>query len=120
MYLRTIVLGFILLTSPTLAQDDPAPRPFRTLDLLMTCRPHSEFEKHLLQCAAYLHGIMDANIMMSMIEGYRPVFCVPKGGIGGLQAMKIFVTWADSHPEQLHLHRRLGTIRAFLAAFPCE
>ena len=121
MYLRhIIVLGFLILTTPTLAQDESARMPFRNLDLLMTCQPEANFEERLGRCVSYLHGVMDANIMMSAIEGRAPVFCLPSGGIGGFQALKIYVKWADAHPEQLHQHRRIGVTHSLLSAFPCD
>ncbi len=92
----------------------------RTLDLMMSCRgAGSNIEVTLMACAAYINGMIDANIMMSTIEGREPVFC-PPSDIHGLQAIKIFVKWADEHPEQLHEHKRLGVTRSLLAAFPCD
>lgn len=120
MYLRVLALGLMLFTSPALAQNQPVEIGDRTLDLVMSCRAQSgNIEARLTQCAAYLNGIVDANVMMSQIEGYEPVFC-PPSDISGLQAIKIFVKWADEHPEQLHEHQRLGAIRSLLAAFPCD
>ena len=110
MYLRVLALGLMLFTSPALAQNEPVPMGQRTLDLMMNCRAQSEIEVKLMACVSYLRGIIDANIMMSMIEGREPVFC-PPSDISGLQAIKIFVKWADEHPEQLHEHQRLGAIR---------
>ena len=50
----------------------------------------------------------------------KPRFCFPKRGLSREQQIRVFIKWAEAHPELLHESRRSGVIGAFVAAFPCN
>ena len=73
----------------------------------------------LLACVSYIDGIVDMNAMTQGILK-RSFFCFPKRGLSREQQIRVFIKWAEAHPELLHESRRSGVIGAFVAAFPCN
>jgi hypothetical protein len=133
MHLRLLVLGLLLFSSPALAQDELLPG-HSNIDLMWACQGRGDVytvasEKNedaeffgqfdVLECVAYLAGMVDMN---SMVQGFggRGFFCIPERGISGEQQIRVFIKWAEAHPELLHESRRSGVIGAFVAAFPCK
>lgn len=57
----------------------------------------------------------------SQFEGLLddPAYCTPDGVLLG-QRIRIFVKWAESHPEMLHLPNFMGLRAALTEAFPCR
>ena len=51
--------------------------------------------------------------------GRSQIFCPPPGGISLDQAMRIFLKWANDHPEQLHESARISVMLSLAQAFPC-
>ena len=113
MHLRLLVLGLLLISSPALAQDEPD----RNIDLMRHCQTESaDFQ---VACLSYIRGMMDMHGIMSTKWG-KSFYCLPKQGISGGQAVKIFVKWAEDHPERLHEFQFTGVILALAEAFPCN
>ena len=97
----------------------------KTIDLVRTCDgriPDPEipiFGEAL--CAMYFSGMMDLH---SLLTGYTKqkykFFCLPKNGISGEQAIKIFLKWARENPEKLHTSARVSAMLSISKAFPCD
>ena len=71
------------------------------------------------QCFGFFQGLLDANSLTESILG-KPIFCLPTGGISAGQAIKIYLKFANDHPEHLHQSARTTAAAAFLTAFPCQ
>ena len=69
-------------------------------------------------CIGYIDGIVDSNAMMQGFLGVQ-LFCPSPGGISLDQAMRIFLKWANDHPEQLHESARISVMLSLAQAFPC-
>ena len=94
------------------------------IDLLRQCQgrePQQAPEIGLIACASYLSGILDAHAVLSGIKGGlpAPAFCLPAAGISNEQTMRVFIKWADNHPEWLHDSARISVFGALKEAFPC-
>jgi hypothetical protein len=115
MTLRVLLLALMLFSGPALAQDEPVPIGLRNIDLMDDCQRDTT----RIQCAAYISGMVDMHAMMSDILGRR-LYCLPKTDITVRQTIRIFVEWAEEHPEQLHEGKRIGFVQALAEAFPCK
>ena len=73
----------------------------------------------LMQCASYISGVADMNALFAGLAG-RGLFCFPKKGLSQEQQIRVFIKWAEVHPELLHETRRTGVVSAFVEAFPCQ
>ncbi len=114
--LAAIAIGLSLLAPQTGAAQNQA------INLLRQCEgrePASAPELGLLACASYLAGFID---MHSIAEAYGAStgFCMPRQGIQNEQAVRVYVKWANDHPEKLHESARLSVLWAMSDAFPCE
>jgi hypothetical protein len=94
----------------------------RTDQLLWQCeakQPTEAPELGTLSCARYIDGIMD---MQAVVIGWKgpAFFCLPSSGISVDQAIKIFVKWANEHPEELHKTARMSVLVALNSVFPCQ
>jgi TonB family protein len=71
-------------------------------------------------CHFYLAGISDTH---STLKGWDllpgKLYCKPKE-VKTKQLRKIFIKFANEHPEVLHLNATGMAINAFIEAFPCE
>ncbi len=95
----------------------------RTDELLWMCEGRvsdNEFVNAMekVLCIGYIDGIVDSNAMMQGFLGVQ-LFCPPPGGISLDQAMRIFLKWANDHPEQLHESARISVMLSLAQAFPC-
>jgi hypothetical protein len=68
-------------------------------------------------CNGYLAGANDAHELHTGLD--EETICVPAGeSIERLR--KVFVEYANEHPEELHLSAASLAMNAFEEAFPCE
>jgi hypothetical protein len=116
------IVGTALLCCwPTWA-DRAAAEEKRTEELARECRGEPPAgDLGLMFCIGYLSGLTDMHALMSdaRLGGGRSQYCIPETGISNEQAMKVFLKWADDHPEQLHKSARISVLIAFREAFPC-
>ena len=95
----------------------------RTDQLLWKCNGTlpSEVDRIMgkMQCAGYLDGVLDTHRVLTFRSPRSRVFCIPKRGISIDQAIRVFVGWANNHPEELHNTARVSVLRALKEAFPC-
>jgi hypothetical protein len=75
-----------------------------------------------LMCTEYVLGMLDMYAMMAdpRVGNAKPLACLPDSGISGDQGIKIFLKWANDHPEQLHNSARMSFLVALRWAFPCQ
>lgn len=95
----------------------------RTDQLLWECQgkqPTEMPEAGLLSCSRYIDGILDMQSVMIGLGGAFPLFCLPQSGVSVDDAMKVFVKWANEHPDELHKPARVSVVVALNAAFPCR
>src|ERR671912_535945 len=77
----------------------------RTDQLLWECegkQPREMPQAGLLSCSRYIDGILDMQAVMIGLGGAFPLFCLPQAGVSVDDATKIFVKWANEHPDELH------------------
>ncbi len=72
-----------------------------------------------MMCASYISGVADMNALFTGTAGWG-FFCFPKRGLSQEQQIRVFIKWAEAHPELLHETRRLGVVEALREAFPCK
>ncbi|MFC5593821.1 Rap1a/Tai family immunity protein [Lysobacter niastensis] len=63
-------------------------------------------------CAGYLHGLRD------MLDSQAGV-CVPTAATAE-QLIRVYVLWADRHPERLHEDEMDVAVASLKEAFPCR
>ena len=70
-------------------------------------------------CHGYISGILSFNSVVRAI-GENALFCVPDQGISVEQGLKVFLKYAEDHPEWLHENSRIHVAAALRLAFPCD
>lgn len=65
-------------------------------------------------CGGFVLAVSQANEAMA-----EKAFCAPDG-VSIDQRGRIFVAWADKHPEALHVPAYWGFVAAMKGAFPCQ
>jgi hypothetical protein len=71
-------------------------------------------------CHGYISGILSFNSVVRSNIGDKAIFCVPDQGISVEQGMKVFLKYAEDHPEWLHENSRIHVAAALRLAFPCD
>ncbi len=131
--LMIFALAVVLLASPALAQDAPAPSGQQAADLVRACQSQGRHytyavEKQwdtelfgqidFVECTSYLAGMADMNAVAKRVYG-RGVFCFPRAGVSSEQQVRAFLTWAKRYPHLLDESRRSSAVSAFVEAWPC-
>lgn len=122
--MRALVLCLILVPAPAWASARPV-----TAELAAECRIAIRAfdtnarlsEDDTVQaagCLAYITGVADV-LKLPVYQDMAPTLCAPDNA-NALQFARVFVRWADTHPELVHIDRLAGTIRALTEAFPCQ
>ena len=70
-------------------------------------------------CAGYINGFIDSHVLSGRFAPNAAVFCPPKQGIAGDQARRVFLDWANRHPDELHETLRVSLWLSLVGAFPC-
>jgi hypothetical protein len=95
----------------------------RTEQLVWECSGQVPAEAPQLgqvHCAGYISGLLDMYALMSSPKfGGKAIYCIPAEGISNDQAAKVFMKWANEHPEQLNESARMSFLIALHEAFPC-
>jgi len=90
---------------------------FSAGDVLSNCE--SESVARINECSAYLAGVLDTTSVWVSWGRMQNVICT-QTGINQTQIRKIFIKYANQHPEVLHLDAAGMVLNAFRQAFPCE
>lgn len=91
--------------------------------LLLSARDQNGSLLHALtpeggECLGFFNAA-EQMLPFAEIPGYDSTYCLPENA-RRLQAIRVFVQYALSHPELLHLRSTLVLIEAFKSAFPCQ
>ena len=86
-------------------------------DVLAACESEGVDKQN--KCVVYLAGIVDATTSWVDWDMMPKKFCQPDE-VTLEQLRKIYVKYANEHPEELHLTASGIAINAFIEAFPCE
>ena len=70
-------------------------------------------------CVGYMQGANESVVAAKAISGGDPLYCAPDKGITNGQRARIFIKYAENHPETHHKHMSVGFIFAMQGAFPC-
>src|SRR5262249_14507443 len=104
-------------TSPILPQ--VAPSTFSANELLLECREFDKPNRSVISsahCLGYIQGVMEAHeSLRTLLNG--GLFCVPVRGTWD-QFRKIFMKYADEHPETLHRDAVYILVRSLETTFP--
>jgi hypothetical protein len=68
-------------------------------------------------CFGYVSAVMDMNMWLRA-NGSESAPCLPDNSTPE-QAVRVFVRYANDHPEHMHHPPAVLVTRALLAAFPC-
>ena len=74
----------------------------------------------MVYCVAYISGVIDAVTVLGKMVPRARMFCTPPQGIANDQARRVFIKWANEHPQQLHKRARASVLIAMATAFPCR
>lgn len=115
-----VVLAALFMVTPAHARDT-------TGDLLTSCKTtvrvfesgtgFAENAYDIGHCTGFLTASRDFSQALSADRKGR--ICMPER-VQTIQAIRVFVAWADAHPELHHQSSSLGVLSAFIAAFPCS
>ena len=121
------IATLFLFSSFAAGQDDSAGR---MEDLVRRCQGNASVRTDATEklientmergfCFGFFSGILSANAIATGVLG-SPLFCTPRDGISLDQAIKVYLKYAQDHPEQLHESARSTVVVAFRLAFPCN
>lgn len=129
LYCQTLIAIALTLSVVPASAQESVPWIYQAGQLLNDCRSAETVARELdagrgtfsrealdgfTRCSAYLDGFTDAHLLMAPQRG----FCLPNG-ISPQQVRRVFVAYAERHPEVHHLHRSTVLDRALTDAFRC-
>ena len=119
--LASVVLGLFLLGSSV--SSVRAGDEYSTVGHLMrACSSYiSKNTEELLDigfCGGFVKGVGDVLSGLQKAQLLAPVYCTPSNATGD-QMARIFVKYAEDHPETHHKLSVIGFIGAMKEAFPC-
>lgn len=91
---------------------------FESGNSLLTKCEDEKLEENAL-CYGYLEAVSDTFERAAVWEGFESDICMPVGVTVG-QLLKIWIKWANEHPEDLHFEASSIVLNAYIAAFPCD
>lgn len=69
-------------------------------------------------CMGFIVGIMHMNELFFSSLPVSKRMC-PPDAVSGMQAVRVFLKWADANPEQHHQPGVIGVQESLKTAFPC-
>ena len=85
--------------------------------LLASCEGENIFNQDV--CVGYLQAVEDTYNSAAEWKGFESDICAPISVTGG-QLIKVWVKYANEHPEKLHLSASDLVLLAYRDAFPCD
>ena len=73
-------------------------------------------------CLGYMWGVLvshDFFVDATTLAGSRPIFCAATDKVSVGQAVKVFLKYAQDHPEELHIDASNLVVEALMKAFSC-
>jgi hypothetical protein len=116
--MKKLISAAVLATGLLVSPYAEAASAQRTDELLWQCTGQDGGNLGKLACGKFLDGMMDMHsIFVGMDMG--GFYCLPASGISADQAIRIFISWADNNPKELHKSARLSAVVSLREAFPC-
>ncbi len=116
--MRKLFSAAVLATGLLVSPGVEAASAQRTDQFLWQCTGQDGGDLGKLACGKFLDGMMDMHsIFVGMDMG--GFYCLPASGISADQAIRIFISWADNNPKELHKSARLSAVVSLREAFPC-
>ena len=105
-------------------------------DLLKWCQSAANYDSEALindpikhsikayKCVSYIRGFVDhSNLSQLLLKKFAhsnpTLFCLP-GKANAYTVTKVYVKWANKHPENLHETGRINLWFALMDAYPCD
>ena len=70
-------------------------------------------------CVGYINGFVDAQVLFGRFAPKAAAICLPAQGVTGDQVRRVFMDWANRHPNNLHESLRVSLWVSLTEAFPC-
>ena len=90
---------------------------FTGKDLLKFCESDKSGERSF--CSGYLIGLADMYDVIAYVEATHKAFCLSQD-VTGSQLRKVFIDYANDHPEEQNNPAAANASMAYSQAFPCE
>lgn len=123
------VLPIILTMIANAAYAQTIPETERTDTFADQCRaalgpemknPSGASQFNSLYCAAYIEGVVTGVVVATLGQSPAEALICEPAGITPAQRVRIFVKYADDHPEEGQVWRALTIISSLKEAFPCN
>jgi hypothetical protein len=111
----SVALAMVLLYSPMA----DASSSQRTDQMLWDCTGKENGDLGRLACGNFIDGMVAMHSLSAGMGG-ASFFCSPDSGISIDQAMRIFISWAEQNPKELHKSARVSVLLSLIDAFPCK
>jgi hypothetical protein len=121
-----IIAALVVASSVALCQKRPDTfYKHSTTELVAECRnisvtepSHSGDSEDLARCMSYLIGVIDGSSWGSHMDPKLFSVCIPVE-VTQEELIRVFLKYADQHPENLHWLPVKFVTEAFKAAYPC-
>lgn len=123
MKLRDAVFGVFIAVVCTTATNSGAESVWTVGELHQECLSKNQAVRN--SCVAFITGVMEAMVIYGQEVVLAPEFrdryaICPEGLISNQEGYKIFVAWAEKHPEASDQHQGNGVINAIRERWPCR
>ena len=120
---RGLVIAAVLAVMPPDGQAQAVEEPFEmltTADLLEACTTSDpQHEREVSFCLGYVSAALHYDYAVAEAKYMERIAC-PPADTELVDAAKVFVTWAEAHPEHGGEIPVEGVMRAAEEAWPCE
>ena len=119
--MRNVLTALLFVCCSVNAQEQPRGRT--TDDLAIDCRDaindgNVGSNSQWPYCFGYLRATADLSRSYSKVVHKSVMACIPDGASNG-QLARVFLKYADDHPNELHYSEFIGVLRAYSLSFPC-
>jgi hypothetical protein len=113
------VVGLVIgLASPLMAAEETMEKlANRCKPVALDIRPVTG---DMALCVGYFAGVLDTLHLAEVVLPGSTKMCLPEEGLSRDQAVKIFLKWAQEHPESLHEPAVYQVSYSLLQSFPCR
>ena len=120
---RGVIFGFLLLTFCMSIGRSYAEDVWTVRQLHGECLSDDLFVRN--SCLAFITGVLEAMVIYGqeivIAPEFRDRFAIcPEGMIGNHEVYKIFLSWAEKHPEAWDQHQGNGVMSAIRDRWPCN
>ena len=72
------------------------------------------------QCVGYISGMLELHAVVRGADPDAALFCLPERGLSINEAIKLVTTYAEKHPEELHIPIGVNLLSILMSEFPCK